>query len=272
MRRTSEDIMREALREQLEQEISKVPSDEQIRGMHTFSRRFRRRMKPLLENPDSAGAGDHRGGAEAETGVRSPGESRRNVRILAACIACFLVLGAALGVRNGWFSLSPESGLSGAADTAASSESVREEAEEPDNADADSGGQGGTGQGSGEQAENDLENVTMTVTAAGNSSAEILVENGSDEYIWYGDAYSLEKLDEETDTWLPVQESGETAYNDLAYHVYAGGSSRWTADWTERYGVLAPGTYRIVKVLYVGRDGGGENARTMTAEFTVGNP
>ncbi len=271
MRQTSEDILREALGEELEQEISRVPPDEQIRAQHTFSRTFRKKMKKVLENPDLPKAADDAERAQTEPGMRNPGK-RKQIRILAACIACFLVVGIVLGSQTEWFS--PDSSFSESADTSGASGAAGEEIREPGSGGGDSSVSGVPEESLAEQdeTENNLENVTMTVTEAENYSAEILVENGSDEYLWYGDEYSLERLDEETDTWQPVEETAEVAYNDLAYNVYAGGSSRWRADWTKRYGALAPGTYRIVKVLYVGRDGGEDTAHRMTAEFTIGEP
>ena len=340
MKQTSEKIMKQILLEQMEKEFSMAPSDREIARQHMFSRRFRKKMELLGTGKDPREIPGKRGVADRKI-------KRRNIRILAACIACFLVLGIALTAWTDLFSFHNEDEASGAADMEAAEETAKvfgsdEEGSgqtltdssaslEQDTASeevrmvmldgklyVDTGeisqpgrcgvadftldssvehgepeenyqtnfGTGYDGQwGMRENRidicidgawyvfayqENDLEDVSMVVTEATDTSAEIRIENDSDLYFWYADTYSLEYFNEETGSWEQIPETGEYSYHDLAYHVLAGESSRWQTDWTERYGSLEDGTYRIVKILYEGQEAGDDGAHTMMAEFTIG--
>ena len=57
--------------------------------------------------------------------------------------------------------------------------------------------------------ENDLEDVSLTVSSAAALSAEIQIENQSEQDLSYGESYSLEVFEEETATWMPLMERGE---------------------------------------------------------------
>lgn len=340
MKQISEKIIKQILLEQMEKELSRVPSDREIARQHTFSRKFKRNMKLLEEEKDLQEISGKRGLAVRKI-------KQRNIRILAACIACFLVLGIALTAWTDLFSFHDESLTSGAADLAAtegeaesfgndtgdydekgtdssSSLAGRAESQEPrmvmldgklyvDTGEITDAGRCGvmdftldssveqgqptenyqTNFGTGYSGqwgmrenridicindvwhvfayqENDLEDVSMVVTEATDTSAEVRMENNSDLYFWYGDFYSLERFNEETASWELVPENGEYSYHDLAWQVYAGESSWWQADWTERYGRLEDATYRIVKILYEGQEAGDDVAHTMMAEFTIG--
>ena len=340
MKQTSEKIMKQILLEQMEKELSTVPSDREIGRQHTFSRKFKKNIE-LLEN------GKDLREISGGKGMSDRNIKQRNIRILAACIACFLVLGIALAAWTDLFSFRDEGLTSGAADMAATEEtaevfgndtgdtgeggadvssSVADGAQESEprmvmldgklyvdtgeitfddrsgevdfklDSSVDQGeprennqtnfGAGYTGQwGMRENRiniciddvwhvfayqENDLQDVSMIVTEATDTSVEIQVENNSDLYFWYADPYSLEYFNEENASWELVPDTGEYSYHDLAWQVYAGEASRWRADWTERYGRLEDGTYRIVKILYEGQEAGDEVAHTMMAEFTLG--
>ena len=270
MRQSSDHMIKQALFEQMEQELSGVPSGEQIRRQHIFSRQFEERMKPIL-----AAGGAVCNGKACEAKKRKRAGSGKNIRVLAACIACVLVLGAAFGA---WKNLRPfqsESVESGAGITANESGELSgnasqdaEGSEAPGNFSQDEGSSempGGASQDTGE-SENEAP-VRMTVTEVTSVSATILMENRSDQYFWYGDAYHLEQWDAEKGVWEPVPESDSCAWEDLAYHLPAGDSSEWRADWTARYGALTPGTYRMVKEVYEGQESSREY--TVAAEFSL---
>lgn len=351
MKKNSEYIIKSILRESLEAELSAVPSDEQLRRQHTFSREFEEKMKPVLESQKGSAGGKTIAAGRSLKKNKSGGNKQRSVRILAACIACFLVLGAAFGVgrllfspKGGMGSASPESsgmaegssqcqdsafGDGGSAEEGSGGNTADQAAEETDLAETvwmvrldgklytDTGeisgasrcgtadftldstveqgvptenGQTNFGAGYDGQwgmrenrievcvdgswhifawQENDLEDVSLTVSSAAALSAEIQIENQSEQDLSYGESYSLEVFEEETATWMPLMERGEISWHDLAYEVSAGTSSSQTVDWTDRYGQLSPGTYRIVKQIYVGQGDAETAGHTLMAEFSV---
>lgn len=127
-----------------------------------------------------------------------------------------------------------------------------------------------TGSGASDTGKDDLDGVTMRVVQNTDHSVDLEVRNGTDLDIQYGDDFLLEKLDEETGTWVPVHWlESEPAYHDIAYRVEKGKNSTWSVDWTDFYGELEPGTYRIVKEVMDFRDTGDYTVYTLMSEFAV---
>ena len=77
MKKNSEYIIKNILRESLEAELSAVPSDEQLRRQHTFSREFEEKMKPVLESQKGSAGGKTIAAGRSLKKNKSGGNSRR---------------------------------------------------------------------------------------------------------------------------------------------------------------------------------------------------
>lgn len=118
--------------------------------------------------------------------------------------------------------------------------------------------------------ENDFEGVSMEVTEATDHSLRLEVKNETDLDVQYGDDYLLEMLDEESGAWASVPYlDPDIVFHDIAYPVRKGKVSTWDVDWTNMYGALEPGEYRIVKKVHDFRGTGDYTVYTLTAAFTI---
>lgn len=118
--------------------------------------------------------------------------------------------------------------------------------------------------------ENSLEGVSMEVTENTNHSLTLEVRNDTDLSVQYGDYYTLEMFDEEISTWIPVPyKDSEIAFDDLAYMPEKNKPVPWSVDWTQMYGELEAGTYRIVKPVDEIHENGELTFYTYMAEFEV---
>lgn len=117
--------------------------------------------------------------------------------------------------------------------------------------------------------ENDFEGVSMEVTEATDHSLRLEVKNETDLDVQYGDDYLLEMLDEESGAWASVPYlDSDIVFHDIAYPVEKGGVRIWDVDWTNMYGMLGEGEYRIVKKVCDFRGTGDYTVYTLTAAFS----
>lgn len=118
--------------------------------------------------------------------------------------------------------------------------------------------------------ENNLDGVSMEITEYTNHSLTLEVSNNTDLTVQYGDYYTLEMFDEEIDTWVLVPYAdSEIGIHDLAYMPKKNEPVSWSVDWTQMYGELNAGTYRIVKTVDVLHETGGFTSYTLMAEFEI---
>ena len=92
--------------------------------------------------------------------------------------------------------------------------------------------------------------------------------------IWTGEAYDLERLDTEGEweTLEPVTEDGEVYWNDIGIIIPENDTRLLKTDWTNVYGKLPKGTYRISKTFYSynnARQSGPAESKTMYCRFTI---
>ncbi len=120
--------------------------------------------------------------------------------------------------------------------------------------------------------ENSLEGVSMEVTENTNHSLTLEVRNDTDLMVQYGDYFTLEMFDEEISTWVPVPYAdSQIAFHDLAYMPEKNKPVPWSVDWSQMYGELAAGTYRIVKPVDEIHENGELTFYTYMAEFEIAN-
>lgn len=118
--------------------------------------------------------------------------------------------------------------------------------------------------------ENDFEGVSMKVTEIDDHSLKLEVKNETDLDVQYGDDYLLEMLDKGRGTWVQVSYlNSDIAFHDIAYSVGKDKVSVWEVDWTNMYGTLAAGEYRIVKEVHDFRGTGDYTVYTLTAPFAI---
>lgn len=118
--------------------------------------------------------------------------------------------------------------------------------------------------------ENSLEGVSMEVTENTNHSLSLEVRNDTDLTVQYGDYFTLEMFDDEINTWVPVPYTdSEIAFHDLAYMPEKNKPVPWSVDWSQMYGELAAGTYRIVKPVDEIHENGELTFYTYMTEFKI---
>lgn len=78
------------------------------------------------------------------------------------------------------------------------------------------------------------------------SGAALVIKNNSDFYFTYGEAYCIEKY--ENDNWVQLPDPKDYAVITIAYQLPPNSESEEiNLDWEWRYGKLSQGEYRIVK-------------------------
>ena len=89
--------------------------------------------------------------------------------------------------------------------------------------------------------------VTMTIREGTltRTSATIIIKDNNKEH-GYGENYSIEK--KENEEWKPVKQIGTYFVNAVSIGTLTG-ELKFNLDWSERYGELENGEYRIVKTL-----------------------
>lgn len=120
--------------------------------------------------------------------------------------------------------------------------------------------------------ENDVENLTMTVLDATKNQAEICIKNNTDKAWCYGEEFSLEYFDKESEVWKPVEEIVEyQAFNEPTHTVGKWKSSKITIKWKWLYGNLNKGRYRIIKEMScLTEDSSGTSpVHTFSTEFVI---
>lgn len=118
--------------------------------------------------------------------------------------------------------------------------------------------------------ENDFAGVFMEVTEVTDHSLKLELTNETDLDVQYGDDYLLEVLDEESGGWAQVSYlDPDIAFHDIAYPVGKGEVSTWEVDWTDMYGTLDAGEYRIVKKVHDFRGTGDYTTYMLSAAFTI---
>ncbi|MCD8230720.1 MAG: hypothetical protein LUD14_02650 [Clostridiales bacterium] len=228
------------------------------------------------------------------TGFTEKLANRAAKRIMTACIVCVILLGAGVLGYQGLLRAGSSSSSDSASVMTAMDEAEEETAEEEiddvteesaevtEDADADSGDDGeittgGTGDGSDDSSETSgstdefgtditLEGADMTVENVTDHSMSICLSNDTGGEFTYGEAYAIECYDEETNTWVLLEADQNAGFDEAAYILSDGEECTQEADWTDLYGSLEAGTYRVVKEVQSEADG---TIYTLAVAFVV---
>ena len=92
-----------------------------------------------------------------------------------------------------------------------------------------------------------VSDITMTIEEGTltRTSATVIIKDNDKEHN-YGEGYRIEK--KENGEWKPVKQIGTYSFNLIAWGTVTG-ELKFNLDWSERYGDLENGEYRIVKTL-----------------------
>jgi len=125
------------------------------------------------------------------------------------------------------------------------------------------------------RADNDLDfGLTLTAEDVTNTGLTLTFEQSGGTFkgeLQFDSQYSLEKLDGAKwvvcDTLIPEE---EIAWTMELHLIQEGGSAEWDVDWTNLYGELKPGNYRIAKNIFDNVEGTPDfDMNTYFAYFTV---
>ncbi|MCD8110679.1 MAG: hypothetical protein LUE14_11385 [Clostridiales bacterium] len=97
------------------------------------------------------------------------------------------------------------------------------------------------------QAETDLAGLNVTVNSYTVYSMELELTNETGAEISYGSYYTIEGYDEDSGTWEAAEQRLDGVFEDLAYIVKEGETVTLTVDWSNLYGELGEGTWRLTK-------------------------
>lgn len=287
--RDSEEVLKRALAKCMQEEAEQVQKKLDAEGQHAFSKPFIEKMQFILKQ-----------GKNAEEQQKKKVRRRRWTRVAAACIVCVVVAGGSwIGLRGSFqMSQNETSGSAPKTETASQEESL--ELGKADQGDAASGdvdasdaqedGTAASNQGTEEKessqdsmgTEEDTSastgilavNVDVKVLAVTPTSLKVRLTNNGDEDISFGDDYEgIEVYDEAEDTWTECQKLDEIAYHDILHVVKPGDAQNWCdwyVDWTDVYGSLGAGHYRLQKNISIGNiDGGDQYVKPIQIEFNI---
>ena len=288
--RGSDEVLKRALAECMQEEADQAQEKLDAEGQHAFSKPFIEKMQFVLKQ-----------GKNAEEQQKKKARGRRWTRVAAACIVCVVVAGGSwIGLRGSFqISQSETSGSAPKTENASKEESLEIGKTDPgdstgesmDTSDAQEDGSAVSSQGKEEkessqdstEAEENIsestsesmgmlaQNVDVKVLAVTPTSLKVRLTNNGDEDISVGDDYEgIEKYDEATDTWSECRKLDEITYHDILYVVKQGNEQNWYADWTDVYGSLGAGHYRLQKNIFIGNiDGGDQYVQPLQIEFDV---
>ena len=285
--RGADEVLKRALADCMQEEANQVQKKLESEGQHAFSKPFIEKMQFVLKQ-----------GKQAEEQQKKKVRGRRWTRVAAACIVCVAVAGGSwIGLRgNVKMSQDETSALTGKTETASQEESL--EMGKPDRADTISGNADASdtqenesvvlnedkkenSQDSEGTEENTsastgilVQNVDIKVLEVTPTSMNVRLTNNGDEDISFGDDYEgIEVYDEATDTWMECQKQYEIACHDILHFVKSGDKQNWFdwyVDWTNVYGSLGAGHYRLQKNISIGNiDGGDQYVQMIQIEFDV---
>ncbi|MCF0150100.1 MAG: copper amine oxidase N-terminal domain-containing protein [Firmicutes bacterium] len=108
--------------------------------------------------------------------------------------------------------------------------------------------------------------VKVSLTLKGGSltagGAGFVLHNDSDRDYWFSEEYFIEQLT--GDAWKRVEPKDDLLFLMSVFRLQPGAIEEFTVHWVDGYGLLPPGTYRLVKPLSDGGDG-----TTVYAEFEI---
>lgn len=285
--RGADEVLKRALADCMQEETNQVQKKLEREGQHAFSKPFIEKMQFILKQ-----------GKQAEEQQKKKACGRRWTRVAAACIVCVIVAGGSwIGLRgNVKMSQNESSALTDQKETASQEESA--EMGKADRADIISGNADASdtqenesvvlNQDKKENSQDSVsteentsastgilaQNVDIKVLAVTPTSLKVRLTNNGDEDISFGDDYEgIEVYDEATDTWMECQKQYEIACHDILHFVKSGDKQNWFdwyVDWTNVYGSLGAGHYRLQKNISIGNiDGGDQYVQLIQIEFDV---
>lgn len=285
--RGADEVLKRALEDCMQEEANQVQKKMEPEGQHAFSKPFIEKMQFVLKQ-----------GKQAEEQQKKKARGRRWTRVAAACIVCVVVAGGSwVGLRgNLKMSQNESSALTTQKETASQEKSA--EMGKADRADTISGNADASdtqenesvvlnedkkenSQDSEGTEENTsastgilVQNVDIKVLEVTPTSLKVRLTNNGDDDISFGDDYEgIEVYDEATDTWMECQKQYEIACHDILHFVKSGDKQNWFdwyVDWTNVYGSLGAGHYRLQKNISIGNiDGGDQYVQLIQIEFDV---
>ena len=275
--RGADEVLKRALEDCMQEEANQVQKKMEPEGQHAFSKPFIEKMQFILKQ-----------GKQAEEQQKKKARGRRWTRVAAACIVCVIVAsGSWIGLRGNFkMSQSESSALTDQKETAS-----REKSAEMGKADASDTQENESTVLNQDKKENSqdsvsieentsastgilAQNVDIKVLAVTPTSLKVRLTNNGDEDISFGDDYEgIEVYDEATDTWMECKKQYEIACHDILHFVKSGDKQNWFdwyVDWTNVYGSLGAGHYRLQKNISIGNiDGGDQYVQLIQIEFDV---
>ena len=275
--RGADEVLKRALEDCMQEEANQVQKKMEPEGQHAFSKLFIEKMQFVLKQ-----------GKQAEEQQKKKTHGLQWTRVAAACIVCVIVAsGSWIGLRgNVKMSQSESSALTDQKETAS-----REESAEMGKADASDTQENESTVLNQDKKENSqdsvsieentsastgilAQNVDIKVLAVTPTSLKVRLTNNGDEDISFGDDYEgIEVYDEATDTWMECKKQYEIACHDILHFVKSGDKQNWFdwyVDWTNVYGSLGAGHYRLQKNISIGNiDGGDQYVQLIQIEFDV---
>lgn len=113
----------------------------------------------------------------------------------------------------------------------------------------------------------EIEDVSFYVTKHYTNAAEICIENHSDEILYYGEPFFIEKkIDGE---WYSIKPIEQIMWFMILKNIEVGSTLTYEIVWDDYYGILPNGEYRIIKEFSLGDYDSPNEEIYLAAEFTI---
>lgn len=116
-------------------------------------------------------------------------------------------------------------------------------------------------------AHSDVQEVSMTIKpdSVTSNGLTVVITDKSDPPHTFGEWYELKVMENGRWSDVPVVIDGDYGFNDIGLEPDDNGRLELAIDWQWLYGSLEPGTYKIIKALYIDGD-----FSYFSAEFEIG--
>lgn len=117
----------------------------------------------------------------------------------------------------------------------------------------------------------EMPGVQMSITYSTDRTANVVLTNTTEDELLYGGWFRIEK--KENDRWQAATIADDNImFKEIGYNLSSGGIGIWRVNWSDMYGKLPAGEYRIIKSINYANASNQESSNAVvyiSAEFSV---
>ena len=117
-----------------------------------------------------------------------------------------------------------------------------------------------------DSTKNKSEDITFNIKkeTLTKDGATFIIKNNTDKSYYYGENYTLER--KESNKWTTLKLKDDIAWIDIIYNLEEKEETEIKVTWSDIYGILSKGKYRVVKNLNEVKE---SNTKKIYAEFEI---